>query len=151
MRGFYFDPRDLQQFQNVAETVVERLGEIFHETNKGVKVEHNAPASQIRLDVAEDDERFYVYAELPGVHKEDVKVSMSEDTVLTIKAEKRRPEGEELKFSRVERGYGSLSRSVTLTEQVQQEQISAEFRDGVLSITLPKLVPVSKEFKVHIQ
>lgn len=151
MRNFHFDPRDFQQFQNVAQTFAEHIGDIFKEAGKNTEVNVEHGKAQMRVDVAEDGQNVYVYAELPGVRKEDVSVTLNEDNTLTIKGEKKRPDTEGKDFSRVERGYGAFSRSFTIDEEVEQDRISAEFRDGVLMITLPKLVPVTKGFRVNIQ
>lgn len=151
MRTFHFDPRDFQQFQNVAQTFAEHIGDIFKEAGKNADVNVEHGKAQMRVDVAEDGHNVYVYAELPGVRKEDVSVTLSDDSTLTIKGDKKRPDTEGKDFSRVERGYGSFSRSFQIDQEIEQERISAEFRDGVLMITLPKLVPVTKGFRVNIQ
>ncbi len=153
MNRFHFDPRDMQNFQNVAETVAERLGDIFNEVGRNTRAatSEQQGKSKIRFDIADDGENVYVFAELPGVRKEDVSVTLNDENVLTIKGDKKRPEADEKNFTLVERKYGTFSRSVAMNEQIEQERITAEFRDGVLTVTLPKLVPVTKEFRVNIQ
>lgn len=89
-------------------------------------------------DIAEHDNEFVVRLELPGVKKEDVKITMREN-VLTIQGEKKaekeaRGEG----HHRMERVYGSFQRSFTLPTTVKADKIDAEYKDGVLHITLPK-------------
>jgi HSP20 family protein len=152
MRNFQFDSRDFQHFQNVAETVAERLGDFLNEVGKNANAEQSAHKGKPRLDIAEDGQNVYVYAELPGVRKEDVSVTMNDERVLTIKGEKKRPDAGGKNFIRVERGFGSFHRSVHIEAEIEQERISATFQDGVLHITLPKLVPVQpKEYRVNIQ
>jgi HSP20 family protein len=152
MRNFQFDSRDFQNFQNVAETVAERLGDFLNEVGKNVSTEQAAHKGKPRLDIAEDGQNVYVYAELPGVRKEDVSVTMNDERLLTIKGEKKRPDTGGKNFIRVERGFGSFHRSVHIEAEIEQERISATFQDGVLHITLPKLVPVQpKEYRVNIQ
>lgn len=91
-----------------------------------------------RVDVAEDDKEYVISAELPGVKKEEVKVSV-EDRVLSISGE-RKSEREEKgkKYHRIEQTYGTFMRSFTLPEGAAGEQLSADFRDGVLKVHVPK-------------
>ena len=95
-----------------------------------------------RVDVAEDDKAVTLTAELPGVKESDIEVLLAGDQ-LTIKGEKR-SEHEEKKESegrvihRTERSYGAFQRTLTVPYQVEPDQVSAEFKDGVLTITLSK-------------
>lgn len=87
------------------------------------------------VDVAEHDNEYLVKVELPGVSKDDVKITM-QDNVLTIRGEKKQEK--ESSYHRVERSYGSFQRSFTLPTTVKNDRIEASYRDGILSITLPK-------------
>ena len=95
-----------------------------------------------RVDVAEDNKAVTLTAELPGVRESDIEVMLAGDQ-LTIKGEKH-TEHEEKKESegrvvhRTERSYGAFQRTLTVPYQVEPDQVSAEFKDGVLTITLPK-------------
>ena len=95
-----------------------------------------------RVDVAEDEKAVTLTAELPGVNEKDIDVSLVGDQ-LTIKGEKR-SEHEEKKdveghvVHRTERSYGAFQRTITLPYQIDPNQVSADFKDGVLRITLPK-------------
>ena len=91
-----------------------------------------------RADVTEDKDNLYVHAEIPGVNKDDVKVNVTGD-VLTISGEKKTEQKDENKnYYRIERTQGAFSRSFTLPAEIVVDKISAEFKDGVLNITLPK-------------
>ena len=91
-----------------------------------------------RVDVTEDNENLYVEADIPGVDKKDVKVSVVGD-VLTISGEKKKETKDENKnYYRLERVSGSFSRSFTLPSEIHTDKINAEFKDGVLKVTLPK-------------
>ena len=91
-----------------------------------------------RVDVTENKESYVIKAELPGVNKENVKITLH-DGVLTLKGEKKQEKEEkDTNYHRVERSYGSFERSFTLPTGVRSEKIDASFKDGVLSITLPK-------------
>lgn len=104
------------------------------------------------VDITEDDKEFVVKAELPEVKKEDVKVTLTDD-VLCIRGE-RKAEKEEKnrKYHRIERSYGSFERSFSLPEAADASKISSEFKDGMLTVHLPKN-PNAKsktiEVKVH--
>ena len=91
-----------------------------------------------RVDVAEDDKEYVISAELPGVKKEEVKVSV-EGRVLSISGE-RKSEKEEKgkKYHRIERAYGAFARSFTLPEGASGEKLTADFRDGILKVHIPK-------------
>ena len=90
------------------------------------------------VDVSETDGEFHIKAEIPDVKKEDVKVTL-EDGVLTIQGQrKQEKEDKGTKYHRVERTYGSFVRSFTLPDLVDEEKVKAEFKDGVLTLQLPK-------------
>ena len=90
------------------------------------------------VDIAEDDKEYTIKVELPGVNKEDVRVSV-EGGVLSISGE-RKTEKEEKnkKYHRIERTYGSFARSFTLPEGTASDRVGAEFKNGVLKVHLPK-------------
>jgi HSP20 family protein len=91
-----------------------------------------------RVDVTEDKENLYVHAEVPGVDKSDIKISIVDD-VLTISGEKKSEEKDEKKnYYRIERNYGAFTRSFTLPSEVVVDKIAAEYKEGVLVVTLPK-------------
>ena len=93
---------------------------------------------KVAVDIREDEGAFFVDAEVPGLAAEDVNVDV-EKNVLTIRGERKvESEEGEGKYRRVERSYGSFSRSFTLPETVDADSISADLRDGVLALRLPK-------------
>ncbi|KAA8982937.1 MULTISPECIES: Hsp20/alpha crystallin family protein [Gammaproteobacteria] len=90
------------------------------------------------VDITENKDAFVITAELPGIRKEDVKVSVH-DGVLTIQGERNFETTEDdAKRHRVERFYGHFARSFTLPEHVDDENIKANYHDGVLELTLAK-------------
>lgn len=90
------------------------------------------------VDISESEGEYVIKAELPEVKKEDVKVTV-EDGVLTIQGERRQEKEEKGKrFHRVERSYGSFVRSFSLPESVDESATKAEYKDGVLTLHLPK-------------
>ncbi|MBN1959194.1 MAG: Hsp20/alpha crystallin family protein [Desulfuromonadales bacterium] len=104
-----------------------------------------------RVDISETDAEFCIKADVPGIKREDVKINI-EDHILTISGENKREKEEKgEKFHRVERYYGSFQRSFTLPENVDEEKIDAGFKDGLLTLTIPKTEaakPKSIEVKV---
>jgi HSP20 family protein len=90
------------------------------------------------VDISETDGEYQIKAEIPDVKKEDVKVTV-EDGVLTIQGERKQEKEEKGKrYHRIERSYGSFVRSFSLPDVIDEEKVKAEFKDGVLSLHLPK-------------
>jgi HSP20 family protein len=107
--------------------------------------------SAFRVDISEDDKSIYIEADLPGVKKEDLKVTV-EDNLLTIRAERRAESTESKKnYYRTERVFGSMTRSFTLGENVNKDAIEAHFSDGVLKLVLPKVEPVVKAKEISVK
>jgi HSP20 family protein len=91
------------------------------------------------LDLVDHDKELIVRAELPGVEKDDVKVTIAGDRLM-IEAEREFEEEDEAEdFYRHELGYGKLMRTVVLPVEVDGESIHAELKEGILKITLPKI------------
>ena len=91
-----------------------------------------------RVDISEKDAEYLVRADLPGLSKEEVKITLH-DNVLTIRGEKKEEVKEESKnYHLCERRYGKFMRSFRLPTQVDNLKIDANFKDGVLTIALPK-------------
>lgn len=94
---------------------------------------------QIKMDVKEADGKYLVNAEIPGVNKDDIHVTIDGNRVsisAEIKQEKEAKEGE--RAIRCERSYGMASRSFTLADEVDQGKVEAKYNNGVLELTLPK-------------
>jgi len=103
-------------------------------------------------DIFEDGNHVVVKADMPGVNKEDLDVSLSDD-VITIKGERKKEEKiERRNYSHVERSYGSFTRSFRLPSEVQADKAEAKFDRGVLEIRIPKMEEArSKTKKVPIK
>src|SRR5690606_13533474 len=91
------------------------------------------------LDVKEDEKAYTVRADIPGVKKEDIQVDV-DGNAITLRAEtkqeKEEKKGEKVLYS--ERRYGMMSRSFTLPTEVETDGAKAEYKDGVLNLTLPR-------------
>jgi len=102
------------------------------------------------VDLYEDKDSVFVKAELPGLKKEDIDVSL-EDGVLTISGERKSEEKVEGKEAcRSERFYGQFRRSITLSSEVKADQVTAAYKDGVLTVTLPK-VEAAKPKQIEVK
>lgn len=101
-----------------------------------------------RVDILEDDNNFVIKAELAGVPKEDIKVEVDKK-ILTLSGE-RKSEVNDEKHHRIERFYGSFTRSFSLPETVDEASIKAESKDGILTLTLPKQAPKETLKKIEI-
>jgi HSP20 family protein len=102
------------------------------------------------VDLFEDKDNVFVKAELPGLKKEDIDVSL-EDGVLTISGERKseeKVEGQEARRS--ERFYGQFRRSITLSSEVKADHVTATYKDGVLTVALPK-VEAAKPKQIEIK
>jgi HSP20 family protein len=106
-----------------------------------------------RVDVTEHKKNYEINAELPGIDKNDIDVTL-ENGILTIQAESRHEEKqeEEGRLIRQERRYGKYVRSFNLGGDVKEKDIKAEFKDGVLKLRVPKVEekkPVSRRIEIH--
>ncbi|MCE2401070.1 Hsp20/alpha crystallin family protein [Candidatus Poribacteria bacterium] len=117
------------------------MGKIFGDLFASQESETNGePTSWMpTVDISEMENGFEIRAELPGVTESDVNVSVT-DNLLTIKGEKRQEkETDNKNYHRVERRYGSFQRSFTLPRNVETADIKAGYKDGVLTLTIPKV------------
>jgi HSP20 family protein len=108
------------------------------------------------VDVQEDEKYVTIEAEIPGVKKEDINVSINDENILVLKGTKNREaksedEKDGATFLRVERSFGEFTRSFVLPDNINTEKIDAEFKDGLLRVKLEKKEPEKpKEIKVAI-
>ncbi len=104
-------------------------------------------APSFKVDIGEDETGIFIEADMPGIKKEDIKVSV-EDDVLSISAERTQNEEEKKKgYHRIERSWGCLNRSFTVGENVDVDKIEATYDNGVLKIKVPKIEPQPKTGK----
>jgi HSP20 family protein len=117
--------------------------ELFKDFTKGFWVKPlpfpAETALEMKIDVKEDDKGYTIRAEIPGAKKEDIKVDVEGNLVSVradVKQEKEEKKGEKIVYS--ERSYGMASRSFTLPNEVDASGAKADYKDGLLSLTLPK-------------
>jgi HSP20 family protein len=142
-----WDPfRELSALQN-------RMSRLFEEQQYGSGREESLTAGAFvpPVDIYEDEHSIQLKLEVPGIDQKDLDVKV-ENNVLTVSGERKfEKEEKEENFRRVERRYGSFTRSFTLPNTVNPEDVSADYNDGVLKIRLGKRAEAKpKQIKVNI-
>jgi len=129
---------------------IDPFDEVFKGFFRPVRME-GAPSMQIKMDVREDDTGYTVHADIPGVKKEDIHVTIDGNQVsisAEIRQEKEVKEGE--KILRSERYTGKMSRSFSLASDIDEVAAQAKYSDGVLELALPKkTVAASKKLVIN--
>jgi HSP20 family protein len=106
---------------------------------------------RMKVDVAEKNGAYVVAAELPGVKKEDIQVTIDgAEVTLTAEVKREKEASQDERVLHTERVYGKASRSFTLPQEVDEAKAEAKFRDGVLELTLPKKAAAARK-QVTIQ
>ncbi len=103
------------------------------------------------VDITEDDKEYLIKAELPELKKNDVKVRVEDGVLYLTGARQFEKEEKGKRYHRIERAYGSFTRSFTLPDDVDPQQVQAEFKEGVLNVRVaknPNARPKSIEVKV---
>jgi HSP20 family protein len=105
-----------------------------------------------KIDISEDEKNIYLEAELPGVKKENMKIKF-EGNKLTISGEKKDASENDIskRFFNRERSFGTFEKVFTIQADIKQDNIKAEFENGVLSVTIEKLIPEKKEMTIEIK
>lgn len=110
------------------------VGRLWEGREDGWSCGYNVPS----LDISETDKSVEVKLDLPGIKPKEIEIQLN-GNVLTVSGERKEEQEEKGKtYHRVERRSGSFSRSITLPCAVQEDEVAAEYRDGVLTVTLPK-------------
>ena len=103
------------------------------------------------VDIKENKDEFTVFAELPGMNKEDVHITFTDGKLVVEGERKKEQEENEANYHRVERSYGKFCRTFQLPSGIQANKIAADFKDGILKIKLPKSEEVKpKEIEVKV-
>ena len=123
------------------ERMFERMNRQFNELSEGSQLPATTGGPQsVSMDVAEQDDEYVVTADLPGYEKADIDLSISERTLrVGVDREESTDESDkEGTYIRRERRRQSVSRTITLPEEVEEDEASAAYNNGVLTVTLPK-------------
>ena len=130
-----WDPfRELEEMSSRLNRFFGRQGLTAQPSENGDVFADWAPA----VDVQETDTEYLIKADLPAVKREDVKISV-EDGILAVEGERKQEKEEKnRKFHRIERSYGTFLRTFTVPEEVEPTKLTAEFKEGMLTVRLPK-------------
>ncbi|MHA7834858.1 MAG: Hsp20/alpha crystallin family protein [Algiphilus sp.] len=135
-----------QEMDRLFEDVFPSFGMPGHYTHGGLPQPGSRLAGLLRpqLDISENDTGYTITVEIPGVERDDVDISV-EDGTLLIRGEKRQSEEHHASdFHAIERSYGRLQRVLDLPEDADEAQIAARFKDGVLSVHVPRRADASQ-------
>lgn len=143
---------NLVKFKKDSELLNDTFKSILNSPRLGNLENFYGPSNYIpKVRISEDRDNFYVKLEIPGITKDDVKVSI-ENNVLTVNGVKKQErKSEETNLITNEIYYGEFSRSFNITNDIKVDSIDAEYKDGILNITLPKIEeakPVVKEVNI---
>jgi HSP20 family protein len=114
-----------------------QMEQVFGRFNGGGR-QTLAPTEYPPINLWEDEERVYAEAELPGMKLDDLEIFVTGGNQLTISGERKEPAGNGAAWHRRERGYGRFTRVIELPGAVDEDKVEAQFKLGVLTITLPK-------------
>ncbi len=144
--------RDLLSVEREFNRMFNSLGSRFGITHKGdIDEEYDNTVWMPLTDISEDKDKFYLKADLPGIKKENVKISYADGTISISGERSQEKETKEKKFHRIERSYGKYYRSFNVPTEIKEDKIKAEFKDGQLTITIPKADEVKpKEVDIKI-
>lgn len=148
-----FNPvRDLLDVEREFNRMFNSLGSRFGITRKRDDDEEYDNAVWMPLtDVSEDNDNFYLKADLPGIKKEDVKISFADGAISISGERSQEKETKDKKFHRIERSYGKYYRSFNIPTDIKADKIKAEFKDGQLTVTIPKADEVKpKEIDIKV-
>ena len=116
------------------------------------KISRNHAKQMMKTDIKENEKEYILEMELPGFSKEEVKAALDQKDYITISAKKQEDQSQKQEtYIRKERYIGSCKRSFYIGDKVNKEEIKGEFKDGVLTLVLPKKDPESvKDDKTYI-
>ena len=136
-------------------SIYKRLNQIFDErlarSRKEIKEGEDVSSWSPPVDIYEDDSSFLITAELPGMQKDEIKLKIKDDNLILQGTRKlENPTEHGFNYHRIETNFGSFSRSFTLPELIDKENVVAAYQDGILEIRLPKKNP-GKTVKIEIK
>jgi len=135
-------------------TLQDRMNRLFDESVRNVRPGDEALSSAIwspAVDIYETEDEVVVKAELPEVNQKDIDIQIENNTLILRGERKFNKETKKENFHRIERAYGTFSRSFTLPSSIDQEKISADYKDGILKISMPKREETKpKQIKVAV-
>jgi HSP20 family protein len=143
--------RELANFEREFNRMLNSLGRGFNFDRDVDQELENAVWSPL-TDISETDDEYVMKMDLPGVKKDDVKISVQNGELIISGERKEEKEEKKTQHHRIERNYGKYYRSFTLPENVDEENIEAEFNDGSLTVKVPKTEEAKpKEIDVKVK
>ena len=137
-----------REFNKLFNTFNRRYG--FDDSSTNEELE-NAVWSPL-TDISENKDQYILKMDLPGVSKENLKLSFHDGELIISGERKQEKEEKDSKYHRIERTYGKYYRSFTLPQTIQADKINAEFKDGQLTITVPKSEEAKpKELEIKVK
>ena len=138
--------KPIKEFDNLHNSI-QKYFDDFTSTESSL----NNPEFSPKVDISESNNQLKIEAEVPGVNKEDLKITL-QDNILTIEGEKKNlSKDEEKEYFVTERTFGSFKRNIALPEDIDSDKVNAKFERGVLSISISKIeekAPVEKVINV---
>ena len=132
-------------------TLQDRMNNLFEEVNRGSGSDEPSTATwSPAVDIFETYDEIVVQVEVPGLLREDIELNL-DNNVLSLKGNRKLDkESADENYHRIERSYGSFSRSFSIPTMIKEDDIKADYKDGVLSIALPKTERARpKEIKIR--
>lgn len=147
--------RDLQTFPSDVMNMQREINRMFDSFFRGAAADDDAFVTSDwipAVDIAEHDNEYLVKLELPGVSKDDVKITM-QNNILSVRGEKKNEKDSKgSNYHRVERSYGAFQRTFALPSTVKADRIDASYSDGILTIVLPKAEEArAKQIEVKVK
>jgi len=147
-----FNPvRELLDVEREFNKMFNSLGNRFGLSNKEDNEEYENAVWMPLTDIYEDKDNYFIKADLPGVKKDNLKISYIDGTLSLSGERSEEKETNDLKSHRIERSYGKYYRSFNLPKEIKEDNIKAEFKDGQLTVTVPKADEVKpKEIEIKV-
>jgi HSP20 family protein len=138
-----------REFNKLFNTFNRRFG--FDDANLANEEMENAVWAPL-TDISENKDQYILKMDLPGVSKEHLKLNFNDGELIISGERKQEKEDKDSKYHRIERSYGKYYRSFTLPQTIQADKINAEFKDGQLTVTVPKSEEAKpKELEIKVK
>lgn len=138
-QGFMSPFQEMERMERMLSDFFRRPYSLFSPTHWMRSFPEMEDVSRVSVDVFDEGDNVVIKAEVPGISKDDIEVSFKDNHTIMISGEKKKEEKVENKdYYRMERSYGSFNRSIVLPSEVNPDQASATFKDGILDIHIPK-------------
>ncbi len=139
-------------FEHPFDALHREMDSLFNSFAKGMDIVPFGPGAKAggfmpKVNVVEDDKALTITAELPGMDEKDIEVTLTKDSV-TLKGEKKAEKEEKEKgYYRMERSFGSFTRTIPLAAEIDEDKVEAKFSKGVLNVKLPKTIQAQAAYK----